>query len=147
MSRSIGTPSSFLRVAPPMPDPSPCPFFFLSKAADALRLSLPFRGRVRHRSSPAPLPPLSAKPVHRSRAPKCRCPYRICAEAPLSFPSSVISASSPSHPNWLSPNNCIPSPSRRTSLGSPPSTTSTSGIDVCNRPPELRTLAVGTPLG
>jgi hypothetical protein len=108
-NRTRAFPPPFLYVAPPTPTPPPFPFL-RSKATDALRLSLLFRGRVRQRSSSAPLPPLSAEPVHRSRAPKRHRPHRICAEAPPLFPSSVSSASALSLPNWLSPNNCIPSP-------------------------------------
>jgi hypothetical protein len=45
-----------------------------------------------------PLPPLSAKSVHRSRAPKHRHPCRICAEAPpsLSLFRELCCSSSPS---------------------------------------------------
>jgi hypothetical protein len=50
--------------------------------------------------------------------------------------------------NWLVHNDRIPpSPSHRTSSGSPPATTSTFGVDECSRPPELHPLTTDTPLG
>jgi hypothetical protein len=96
----------------------------------------PFRsvavfGTKAHQHPFLPSPQCSCIGLERSR------PHRICVEAPPPFPSSVSSASAPSLPNRLGPNDRIPSPSRRTSPRTPSTTASTFGVDVCNRQPEL----------
>jgi hypothetical protein len=131
---TIATVRTPLAARPPSPTPSSSAWRDRAHSAYSL---LPSRGvacagplpfslllSVKSRRCPLPLPfilqprsaprltstflPLSAKPVHRSRAPKRRHPCRIHTEAPPPFPSSVSSAPTFLFRFWLGPNACIP---------------------------------------
>jgi hypothetical protein len=76
----------------------PTPFERARRAAEGKK-GQGVRGCAQQRSSPTPLPPLFAKPVHLSRAPKRRRPHRICAEGPPPF-------------SLFNELRCLPSPSQ-----------------------------------